>query len=145
MAQETPWAEKLDEPRDIEIRPVAEGRKNLRAGQLMPYPNGRAVDAVIRAIPTGQAMTRKSLRDELARTHGADISCPVTTGICLRIVAEAAYEAFTNGTPIAEVAPVWRVLDPTAPVLKKVSFDPAFILDQRAREQSQSQPQPQHA
>jgi hypothetical protein len=100
----------------------------------MLYPNSRLVDAVIRTIPKGQAMTQKELRAELARKHGADITCPVTTGICLRTVAEAAYEAFTNGTPIEEVAPVWRVLDARSPTLKKVSFDPAFILDQRAGE-----------
>lgn len=134
MAEMTTWAEKLDEPREIEIRPVPAGRKRLRAGQLMLYPNGRAVDTAIRAIPKGRAMNQKELRAALAHEHGADTVCPVTTGICLRTVAEAAYEAFAKGTPLEEVAPVWRVLDAKAPVLKKVSFDPAFILAQRRRE-----------
>ncbi len=35
MAQETTWTEMLDEPPSVEIRPVREGRKNLRAGELM--------------------------------------------------------------------------------------------------------------
>jgi hypothetical protein len=134
VAQETTWYQQLDVPRESEIRPVREGRKNLRAGQLMLYPNGRAVDAVIRTIPEGQTLTLKELRAELARKHGADITCPVTAGLSLRTVAEAAYEAFDAGTPIEEVAPVWRVLDAKAPALKKVSFDPGFILAQRARE-----------
>ena len=134
MAQASPWADKLDVPRDIEIRPVPEGRKNLRAGQLMLFPNGRAVDAAVRAIPWGQAMTLKELRAELARKHNADITCPVTTGNCLRTVTEAAYEAFAAGTPIAEVTPVWRVLDARFPALKKASFDPGIILEQRSRE-----------
>jgi hypothetical protein len=134
VTQAATWTEQLDLPRDIEIRPVPEGRKNLRAGQLMLFPNGRVVDAVIRTVPEGRAMTQRELRAELAKTSGAQITCPVTTGHCLRIVVEAAHEAFANGTPIAEVAPVWRVLDPESPTLKKVSFDPAFVLDQRARE-----------
>ena len=79
-------------------------------------------------------MTVKELRAELAREHNADITCPVTTGVCLRTVAEAAYEAFAAGIPIAEVTPVWRVLDARSPVLKKASFDPEFILAQHARE-----------
>ena len=134
VTQQTTWAEKLDEPRDIEIRPVPEGRKNLRAGQLMLFPNGRAIDTVLRAIPPGRTMTQKELRTELANRHGADIVCPVTTGICLRTVAEAANEAFTAGHPIEAVTPVWRVLDAKSPALKKLSFDPAFLLDRRARE-----------
>jgi hypothetical protein len=128
------WSEKLDVPREIEIRPVREGRKNLRAGQLMLYPNGRAVETAIRAIPSGQAITVKELRSALAQEYGADVVCPVTTGICLRTVAEAAHEAFSTGAPVEEVAPVWRVLDARSSTLKKVSFDPAFILEQRTRE-----------
>jgi hypothetical protein len=121
-------------PEQAEVRPVPEGRKNLRAGQLMLFPNGRAVDTAIRAIPTGQTRTLKELRSALAQAHGADITCPVTTGIVLRTVAEAAHEAFASGKPLDEVSPVWRVLDAKAPTLKKVSFDPAFILAQRTRE-----------
>lgn len=34
-----------------------------------------------------------------------------------------------DGIPLDDVTPVWRVLDKKAPVLKKLSFDPAFILD----------------
>jgi hypothetical protein len=134
VAQETPWSQQLDSPEESEIRPVREGRKRLRAGLLMLYPNGRAVDAAIRAIPEGETQTVKELREELARAHGADTVCPVTTGIALRTVAEAAYEGICAGSPIEQVTPVWRVLDAKAPTLKKVSFDPAFILEQRARE-----------
>lgn len=134
MEHELTWVEKLDVPHDVEVRPVREGRKNLRAGQLMLYPNARAVDDVVRKIPNGQARTPKELRTQLAKIHGADITCPVTTGICLRTVAEAAFEAFQNGTPLDDVTPVWRVLDGKSSTLKKLTFDPAFILDQRAQE-----------
>ncbi len=133
MEREITWAERLDRP-ESEVRPVAEGRKNLRAGQLMLYPNGRAVDKAIRSIPMGQTRTLKELRGELAVAYGADITCPVTAGKCLLTVAEAAHEAFVSGISIEGIAPVWRVLDAKAPTLKRVSFDPAFILEQRSRE-----------
>ena len=132
MAEATTWAEQLDAP--LEIRPVAEGRRGMQPGQLMLYPNGRSVDDAIRAIPRGQSMSLKSLRDELAQQHGAEIVCPVTTRRSLRTVAEAAYEAFASGTPIGEVTPFWRVLEPEAPLLKRLSFDPAFVIEQRTRE-----------
>jgi hypothetical protein len=134
MADLTTWAAKLDEPPISEIRPVREGRKNLRAGQLMLYPNGRAVDIAVRAIPAGQALSVKALRAALARAHDADITCPVTTGISLRVVAEAAHEAFAAGASLQDVTPIWRVLDSRSPTLRKVSFDPRFVFEQRARE-----------
>lgn len=134
MERAATWTEQLDIPDVIEIRPVPEGRRNLRAGQLTLFPNGRAVDEIVRTIPRGRAISQKELRAELAMKHGADVVCPVTTGVCLRTVAEAAYEAFAGGTPIDEIAPVWRVLDAKAPALKKLCFDPVFLLDQRARE-----------
>ena len=134
MTDETPFAEKLDLAENIEIRPVPEGRKNLRAGLMMLVPTSRAVEVAIRAIPQGHVMSVMELRDELAQLHGADVTCPVTTGVCLRTVAEAAYESLNAGTPIEEIAPVWRVLYAKAPMLKKLSFDPAFIIEQRAHE-----------
>ena len=134
MAQPATSPTHLDDPAQPNVRPVPEGRKNLRAGQLMLYPSDGNVTAALRAIPAGQSRTVKELRAALATAHGADITCPVTTGIALRSVAEAAYAAFAAGMPLEDVAPVWRVLDARSPALKKVSFDPAFILAQRARE-----------
>lgn len=103
---EMTWMEKLDIPAS-EVQPVPEGLKNLRAGQLMLYPNGRALDDAIRVIPLGIFRTLKELRAELAETHDADVTCPVTAGIALRAVAGAAHEAIFNGTPLDEIAPVW--------------------------------------
>lgn len=134
MADMNEWTSKLDVPPNIAIKPMPVGRKNVPTGQLMLLPNGRVVDDAIRAIPRGEATAATELGAALARTHGAEITCPVTTGFCLRTGAEAAYEALAGGTPIEEVTSVWRVLDARSSTLKKVSFDPAFILEQRARE-----------
>lgn len=82
----------------------------------------------------GQTMTMPEVRAKLSQQYDADVTCPVTTGIFLRIVTEAAYEAFSAGMPIEDVTPVWRVLDAKAPTLKKVSFNPDFILNQRTKE-----------
>lgn len=79
-------------------------------------------------------MTPKEIRTKLANDYGADYVCPVTTGIALRIVAEAANEALEHRAPIDDLASVWRVLDKQASVLKKLCFDQAFILDQRTHE-----------
>jgi hypothetical protein len=92
------------------------------------------VDEAICAIPEGQAVSPRELRVLLANQHGAEYTCPVTTTMMLRVVAEAANEAHERGVPLGEVTPVWRVLDRKASALRKLSFDPAYMLDQRAGE-----------
>ena len=46
------------------------------------------------------------MRNDLAIEYGADFTCPMTTGIFLRIVAEYNYENLSKkGT---EISPFWR-------------------------------------
>jgi hypothetical protein len=52
----------------------------------------------------------------------------------LRIVAEAANEAHHHGVPLDELTPIWRVLEPTTPAARKLTFDPTGLLRQRVRE-----------
>jgi len=48
-------------------------------------------------------------------------------------VAEAACEARDRGTPLRNITPVWRVLDPDGPTLKKLSpSNAAWINERRA-------------
>lgn len=96
MANKPTRAVKLDDPREIVISPILEGRRNVRAGQSVRYPNARAVEAVIKVIPSGESMMSKEPLAKFARQYGADITRPVTSGVCLRVVAEASYgRAFT--------------------------------------------------
>ncbi|MCC5928875.1 MAG: hypothetical protein JJU28_06490 [Cyclobacteriaceae bacterium] len=66
--------------------------------------------------------------------HGADYTCPVTTGIFLRIVAEAAYEELQNGKNQEEIIPFWRVIDPKSALAKKLSFGQELLLEMREKE-----------
>ncbi len=135
MARRKTWAEKMEaggrSPRVKRIEKPFAGRK---AGEKMLIATPRLVESYIRAIPEGQSVDVKTLRDDLAREAGADFTCPVSTGMFLRIVAEAAWEAHEKGTPIDALPPIWRVLDSQSPTLKKLSFDPEFLLAQRRKE-----------
>ncbi len=134
MFHEPSWAEKLAASVESEVRPVPPGRKSAGPGKTMLFPSAQLLNDTIRAIPEGQSVTPKELRAELARRHAASLTCPVTTTRMLRLVAEAANEAHRSGTLLAEVTPVWRVLDGKASALRNLTFDPAYILDQRAEE-----------
>ena len=131
---DTTWAERLAASDGIDIRPVPEGRRGMTPGKAMLYPSARMVNDAIREIPAGQTVTPKELRATLAERHGAEYTCPVTTTMMLRIVAEAANEARNRGAQLDEVTPVWRVLDQRASALRKLTFDPAWIVAERDRE-----------
>ena len=63
-----------------------------------------------------------------------DATCPVSTSLFLRIVAEHAWEQFNLYNRLNDLAPFWRVVDPESPLGKKLSFDPAWITLQREME-----------
>lgn len=86
-------------------------------------------------VPPGETRAIQQMRRELARLHGADAACPVSTAIFLRTVAEAAWDQIEAGTPAAQVAPFWRVVEPGTPLAKKLRAGSAWIAQQRAAEQ----------
>jgi alkylated DNA nucleotide flippase Atl1 len=75
---------------------------------MMLIPTALEVDAMIRKIPRGQVTTLAQIRKHLAHWHNADVTCPLVTGIFLRIVAEAAEEDRLDGK--SNITPFWRVV-----------------------------------
>lgn len=131
---ETTWAEQLAASNGVDIRPVPEGRRGMTPGKAMLYPSARMIDQAIREIPDGETVTPKELRAMLAERYDVEYTCPVTTTKMLRIVAEAANEARNDGAPAGELTPVWRVLDRHASAVRRLTFDPGWILAERDRE-----------
>jgi hypothetical protein len=72
----------------------------MKAGSTMYISNPKTIDAYIRNIPKGKYTDLKTMRNDLAIEHHAEVTCPVTTGIFLRIVAEAANEQLKQGKSI---------------------------------------------
>lgn len=126
--------EKLNAPGQPEIQPIPLHRKNAKPGQTMLIPNARVIDEFVRAIPYGQRIDVKSMRQALAAEYRTDITCPVTTGIQMRVVAEAALEAIADGKNPNDVTAFWRVLDGTSSAAKKLSCGPEFIASMRSSE-----------
>ena len=128
------WGEKLANAKSYEIKPLDRAFADLPAGCQMLIPSPPIIDGYIRAIPRGQAIDVGQMRDDLAKQFGADKSCPMTTGIFLRIVAEAAFELVAAGVDADAVTPFWRVVTPTMPVAKKLACGIGFINAKRAEE-----------
>ena len=101
MRSRTPWRLKLHPEQRSKIVPDPRGR------MLVPTP--LLVAAALRRVPKGRLITPTLLRGRLARESGADLTCPMTTGIFLSILAGATEEAIAEGR--RPIAPYWRVVD----------------------------------
>ena len=128
------WQEKLNIDRQPVIEISDKDFAGIRQGQRMLIPTPRLVESYIRQIPKGKQTDIALIRKDLAAAHHAEVTCPLTTGIFVRIVAEAAYEEYENGKPLNKIAPFWRVIDEKSPTAKKLSFGTAFLLEQRRLE-----------
>lgn len=87
-------------------------------------------------IPAGSTLSPALLRENLARLHQADATCPVSTGIFLRIVAENACDELEQGQSIHQVCPFWRVVAPDSTTAKKLRVDSKWLEAVRASETS---------
>ena len=130
------WRQKLAGAGPAHVEVLDKACWGLPIGARLFIATPVMIQERLEAIPCGQTQAVEALRAELATTHGADGTCPLTTGIFLRIVAEVALEELAEGADIAEVAPFWRVIDPKSPLAKKLSCGPDWIRAQRAAEQS---------
>ena len=128
------WAEKLNIDREPVVEKVKKDFAGVKAGQMMLIPTPKIVDAYIRQIPRGKQVDVSTIRKDLASEYHAETTCPLTTGIFLRISAEAAYEEFEKGKPVSSITPFWRVIDERSATAKKLSFGTTFLKEQRNKE-----------
>jgi hypothetical protein len=128
------WQEKLHTERQPQIEKSDKDFAGIKAGQMMLIPTPMLVDAYIRQIPKGTHVDLATLRKDLASEYHAEVTCPLTTGIFVRIAAEAAYEEYGQGKPLSKITPFWRVIDERSPAAKKLSFGMDFLKEQRKKE-----------
>lgn len=101
MRSRTSWIPKLRPDQEPKIVTDPKGRS-----MLVPTP--LLVAAEVRRIRKGQLTTPLRIRERLAAAHQSDVTCPMTTGIFLNIIAGAAEEQLGAGQ--RPVAPYWRVI-----------------------------------
>lgn len=79
-----------------------------RTGTML-IPTPLLVAEEVRRVRRGRLITPSQIRERLAARFGTDVTCPLTTGIFLSILAGAAEEQIAAGK--RPVAPYWRVVD----------------------------------
>ena len=126
------WKEKLNNDKSFIVKRLDKNFSDMKVGENMLIATPKIIDEYIKQIPKGININIKTLRNDLALTYNADTTCPVTTGIFLRIVSEAAYEDFLNGEK--NITPFWRVVDHESKTATKLACGINFIKKRRSEE-----------
>lgn len=128
------WLDKLNEEKESKTKRIDFDFADIPAGSMMFIATPKHIDQYIKEIKVGKHIDIKTLRKDLALANNADYTCPVTTGIFLRIVAEANYEKLQQGKRLSEITPFWRVIEPNSTLAKKLTFGQEFLQQQIEKE-----------
>lgn len=126
------WSEKFATKKATEIKRIDKKFADIPEGASMLIATPEIVAEYVQQIPSGKSTDIKTMRKDLAAEFHAEYTCPVTSGIFLRIVAEKAFEDIAAGKK--DVIPFWRIIQPDSPLAKKLSFGTAFIAEKRKAE-----------
>lgn len=131
------WAEKMNAkpPHHVVLDKDFAG---IPKGAKLHISSPLEIAAELKTIPPGSFMSIQAFRRRLAEKNKCDATCPVSTSIFLRIVAEHTWEEFNSSSSKQDLAPFWRVVESSSPMAKKLNFDSAWIDLQRELEKQNS-------
>ncbi|MFN9694525.1 MAG: hypothetical protein ACK550_12145 [Synechococcaceae cyanobacterium] len=131
----TDWESRFNCKREPVVKVLEKAFAGIPAGDRMLVVTPSLVDAAVAQIPSGTVIEAAILRRALAASHGADHTCPVTTGIALRVVAERAYLRMQEGAD--SFTPFWRALDPDSELAGKLACGREFLRRMRSAEKTE--------
>jgi hypothetical protein len=134
MKTKKSWAEKMEKPAVPEVKTLEKAFADLPANCKMLIPTPKLIADYIRQIPKGHSTDVKQMRVDLSAEHNAQYTCPLTTGIFLRIVTERTNEERESGVAIKKLTPVWRVVHDKLPMFSKLSFNGGWLMEMREKE-----------
>jgi len=114
------FQEKYDRARPSYVRVNDKRFADLPAGTTILIPSPHAIEQVLSQLDPGEYISPNELRSRLANEYGTEGTCPVMTGMNLRIVAEVALTRVDAGIPLSEIMPVWQVITPDSPLAQKL-------------------------
>jgi hypothetical protein len=102
------WRAKLEKEQELRVVDVPpKMAKRFGTGKML-IATPLLVDALIRKVEKGKLVKVRQLRERLAKDFKVDSTCPLTTGIFVRIAAETAEEDLQMGK--SEITSYWRVI-----------------------------------
>jgi hypothetical protein len=99
---------KRDDARPPIVKRLLESRGAAFPAGRMLIASPNEIHGVLARVPARRVVTTGTVRVLLARRFGADYTCPITTGIFLRIAAEAAECERADG--MSDALAWWRIV-----------------------------------
>ena len=128
------WVEKRELDKEYQVKINPKKFADIPAGTKMLVPTPKIVDEYVRNISQSLFVYLKQIRQELARYYHAEMTCPVVTGISLRIISEAAFEEYQMDQILDTITPFWRVVDPDSKLAGKLACGVDFIIEHQIQE-----------
>jgi len=128
------WVEKRDLEKEFQVKTNPKKFADIPAGTAMFIPTPKIVDDYVRNIPEGSFIDLKQIRRELSMHYHAEMTCPIVTGISLRIISEAAFEEYQAGQNLDSITPFWRVVNPESKLAGKLACGVDFIIKYQIQE-----------
>ena len=113
------------------IKIIEKNFSDLKAREKMLISSPKSIANYIRRIPYGTEKIVKLMRLELAKNANADNTCPLTTGIFLKIAIEASLEQGRGKKP---ELPFWRLINENNSLIKKLSISEKYLSDLKKSE-----------
>ena len=128
------WIEKRDCEKSFKIKTIDKNFADIPRGCKMLIASPPIIDEYVKSILFGKFIDPLKMRDDLAKEFQADKTCPVTTGIFLRIVSEASYEEYDTGIDLDAITPFWRMVNPNSKLAEKLACGIDFITEKQMQE-----------
>jgi hypothetical protein len=129
-----PKAAKPKQPKKVVLPTPFAG---IPAGATLYVATPDIVATYVSKVPAGEMRTVERMRRDLARRNGADATCPVSTAIFLRLVAEVSLKQLAEGVDRDRVTPFWRVIAAGTPIAKRLPVDDDWFAAQLALDKRQ--------
>jgi hypothetical protein len=135
MKSKKSWADRMKKPPHPEVKILEKGFGKWDEGSKMLIPTPALIATYLKHSTPGNRIEISQMRKDLAAEAGADFTCPLTTGLFLRVVTEYANEQRESGICKDALNPVWRIVRNDLPMWKKLTFETGWLTNlQKAEE-----------
>ena len=128
------WIDRRDCEESFKIKNIYKRFADIPAKSKMLIVSPPIIDKYIKSIPYGEFVEPVKMRKNLAKKYKADQTCPVTTGIFLRIISEASFEEYKRYKDIEKITPFWRAVYPSSKLASKLICGIDFIIQNQKKE-----------
>ena len=128
------WIKKRNCEKSFKIKTIDKKFADIPRGSKMLITSPPNIDEYVKSILFGEFIEPLKMRDDLAKEFQANKTCPVTKGIFLRIVSEAAYEEYDTGIDLDAITPFCRMVNPNSKLAEKLACGIDFITQRQMQE-----------